>query len=111
MTEISPAMRTALAKALWVAQQDYPEWAARTVDDVFSPADDWPEEALKVAEQVDALLPVLSRLDDLHLGWADWFEHNSSHVGGQQMFNAYEVAELLRGQHPFGSATGDRSAR
>lgn len=72
MIEVSPAIRTKLAKALWVAQQDYPEWAARTVDDVFSPADDWPDEALKVEEQVDALISTMSLL--LFETWRDGYE-------------------------------------
>lgn len=34
------------AKAAWVAFQPYAEWAKAVVDDVFSPADDWPKEAI-----------------------------------------------------------------
>lgn len=38
------------AKHLWVVAQDDENWARSVVDDVFSPADDWPEEALEAAE-------------------------------------------------------------
>ena len=34
------------AKAAWVAYNGDDDWARSVVDDVFSPADDWPEEAL-----------------------------------------------------------------
>lgn len=46
----------AAAKAVWVAQQDDEAWARCVVDDVFSPADDWPEEALQAAAIARAAL-------------------------------------------------------
>lgn len=56
-----------------------------------------------------ALLAEVERLRkapdiDTLAGWADWFEHNSSHVGGKPVFTADEVASLLRGKAPFGTA-------
>jgi len=47
------------AKVLWIAQQDDREWAKQVVDDLFSPADDWPEEAMDMAEQARAVYPVI----------------------------------------------------
>ncbi|WP_100813041.1 hypothetical protein [Microbacterium lacus] len=44
------------AKILWIAHQDDPEWGARVVDDVFSPADDWPDDALHFGNVARALL-------------------------------------------------------
>lgn len=44
------------AKALWVASQDDIVWAAAVVDDVFSPADDWPQDALDIANTVRVVL-------------------------------------------------------
>lgn len=54
--QISEDMVERGAKALWVAQQGDREWAARAVDDLFSPADDWPEEAMDMAEYARAVL-------------------------------------------------------
>ncbi|MEO2134623.1 hypothetical protein [Microbacterium sp.] len=48
------------AKAAWVAHNGNDAWAHSVVDDVFSPADDWPEEAQdmeRVALAVIASLP------------------------------------------------------
>jgi hypothetical protein len=44
------------AKAMWVAQQDDRAWAESVVDDVFSPADDWPEECVDLATLAHAAL-------------------------------------------------------
>lgn len=48
--------REVAAKAVWVAQQYDQAWAASAVDDVFSPADDWPEDALLAERLATAAL-------------------------------------------------------
>lgn len=45
---------TRAAKALWIADQDDEAWARRVVDDVFSPADDWPQECIEYADRARA---------------------------------------------------------
>jgi hypothetical protein len=52
----------AAAKALWVAQQDVAGWARQVVDDVFSPADDWPDEALRCYEQAQEAFAAAARV-------------------------------------------------
>lgn len=44
------------AKAAWVARQEDQAWARAVVDDVFSPADDWPEDALDAERVAIAVL-------------------------------------------------------
>lgn len=48
------------AKAAWIAYNDYGDWARSVVDDVFSPADDWPEEALAMERVVRAVIASLT---------------------------------------------------
>lgn len=44
------------AKALWIADQDDDAWARRVVNDVFSPADDWPDECIELGHLASLVL-------------------------------------------------------
>lgn len=46
------------AKDAWIADQDDEKWARSVVDDVFSPADDWPDEAMRFLTIAQAILGV-----------------------------------------------------
>ena len=48
------------AKAAWVAYNGDDDWARSVVDDVFSPADDWPEEALSMERVARAVIASLT---------------------------------------------------
>lgn len=47
--DITDDMVERAAKALWIEDQDDKFWAHSVVDDVFSPADDWPDDCIGYA--------------------------------------------------------------
>ena len=55
---VTDAMVERAAKALWVMEHDDDGsgWAQSVVDDVFSPADGWPDDALEVAGRARVIL-------------------------------------------------------
>ena len=64
-------------------------------------------------EYADAILAKYPHLtqptvtaEQVESDWADWFESQSSHLGGKPVFSGDEVAALLRGHRPFGIAAG-----
>ncbi|WP_298745284.1 hypothetical protein [uncultured Microbacterium sp.] len=54
--DITDAMIERGAKALWIADQDDDAWARSVVDDVFSPADDWPVECIELGHLASLVL-------------------------------------------------------
>ena len=73
MTTDEMKAREAAAKAAWVAQNGDGgrEWAERVVDDVFSPADDWPQEAMDAADIANAAIESSDgRAMIVRLAWA-----------------------------------------
>lgn len=68
MSDLTPDLRSMpekvlgeAAEAMWVSSQNDREWARRVVNDVFSPPDDLPPEALDLIASVRTAYPILAR--------------------------------------------------